>query len=150
MRQETIVRRKRFTLTVRSLLFALAFFTPCSLLLGPCSLAQAQQSQKVFRVGYLSALSAAAEANRFDIIRSALREHGYIENRDIVFENRYSEGKSERAAELAADLVRLNVDLIIVAGGDVWIRAARTATKKIPIIMTGGGLDPIAAGHVES
>jgi len=113
-------------------------------------LAQAQQSQKVFRVGYLSALSAAAEANRFDIIRSALREHGYIENRNIVFENRYSEGKSERAAELAADLVRLNVDLIIVAGGDVWIRAARTATKKIPLVMTGGGLDPIAAGHVES
>jgi ABC transporter substrate binding protein len=65
-------------------------------------------------------------------------------------EYRYSEGKPDRAPQLAAELVRLKVDLIVVAGGDAWIEAARNATKTIPIVMVGGGLDPVEAGHVNS
>jgi putative ABC transport system substrate-binding protein len=112
--------------------------------------AQAQQAKKLLRIGYLSALSPAAESSRSEIIRQALREFGYVEGQNIAIEYRYSEGKPDRAAELAADLVRLKVEIIIVAGGDRWIAAARKTTKTIPIVMTGGGLDPVEAGHVES
>jgi putative ABC transport system substrate-binding protein len=82
--------------------------------------------------------------------RQGLRELGYIEGQNLPIEYRYSEGKPDRAPELAAELVRLKVDVIVVAGGDRWIRAARNATKTIPVIMTGGGLNPGEAGHVES
>ena len=80
----------------------------------------------------------------------ALRELGYIEGQNIAIEYRYSEGKVDRAPELAAELVHLKVDLIVVAGGDPWIRAAKNATKTIPIVMVGSGTDPVEAGFVES
>ena len=109
-------------------------------------MAQAQQPKKIPRIGYLSALSPSAEWSRPEIVRQALRELGYTEGQDIAIEYRYSEGKPDRASELAADLARLKVDMIVVAGGDTWIAAARKATKTIPIVMTGGGLDPVEAG----
>jgi putative tryptophan/tyrosine transport system substrate-binding protein len=80
----------------------------------------------------------------------ALRERGYIEGQNIATEYRYSEGTVERAPELAAELVRLKVDIIVVTGGGGWIRAAKNATKTIPIVMVGRGADPVVAGLVES
>jgi putative ABC transport system substrate-binding protein len=79
-----------------------------------------------------------------------LRELGYIENQNLTTEHRYAEGKTDRRNELAAELVRLKVDVIVVGGGEVWVRAARNATKTIPIVMTGTGSDPVEAGLVES
>ena len=78
-----------------------------------------------------------------------MRELGYIEGQNIAIEYRYGEGKLDRLPELAAELVRLKVDIILV-GGDPGIRAAKNATKTIPIVMTGPGSDPVEAGHVES
>ena len=76
----------------------------------------------------------------------ALRELGYIEGQNIAIEYRYAEGKLDRLPELAAELVRLKVDIIVVAGGTTQIRAAKNATKTIPIVMMGAGADPVEAG----
>jgi putative ABC transport system substrate-binding protein len=73
-----------------------------------------------------------------------------MEGQNIAIEYRYGEGRPDRAPELAAELVRLKVDIIVVASGDQWIRAAKNATKTIPIVMAGQGTDPVLAGHVES
>src|SRR5262249_21883431 len=99
--------------------------------------AQAQQPKKVPRIGYLSASDPASESTRAEAIRLALREHGYIEGRNIAIEYRYSEGEQDRQPELAAELVGLKVDIIVVAGGDTVIRSAKNATKTIPIVMAG-------------
>jgi putative tryptophan/tyrosine transport system substrate-binding protein len=112
--------------------------------------AAAQQAKKVPRIGYLSASDAARESSRVEAIRLALRELGYIEGQNIAFEYRYAAGKRDRFPELAADLVRLKVDIIVVVGGNRIIPAAKNATKTIPIVMTGAGLDPVEAGFVES
>src|SRR4029450_1077762 len=85
-----------------------------------------------------------------EAIRLALRERGYIEGQSIAIESRYAEGKRDRLPELAAELVRLKVDIIVVAGGDGPIRAAKNATKTIPIVMGGTGPDPVEAGFIES
>jgi ABC-type uncharacterized transport system substrate-binding protein len=108
-----------------------------------------QQPKKVPRIGYLSTGDPASESSRSEAIRRALRELGYIEGRNIAFEYRYAEGKQDRYPELAAELVRLKVD-IIVAVGDLLTRAAKNATKTIPIVMMGQGADPVEAGLVES
>jgi len=114
------------------------------------AVATAQQPKKVTRIGYLSSGDAASESTRFEAIRLALRELGYIEGQNIAFEYRYAEGKRDRYPELAADLVRLKVDIIVVAGGAGPVRAAKNATKTIPIVMVGGGVDPVVAGLIES
>ena len=113
-------------------------------------IAEAQQPKKVPRIGYLSSSDAASESNRFEAIRLALRELGYIEGQNIATEYRYAEGKQDRLPGLAAELVRLKVDIIVIAGGTIPIRAAKNATKTIPIVMSGGGADPVEAGLVES
>ena len=112
--------------------------------------AAAQQPKKIWRIGYLSARDPATESTRAEAIRLALRERGYIEGQNIAIEYRYVEGKRERLPELAAELVRLKVDIIVAAGTDVLIQAAMNATKTIPIVMTGEGTDPVEAGLVES
>src|SRR5438093_5788963 len=112
--------------------------------------AQAQQPKKVPRIGYLSVLDPAREFARVEAIRLALRALGYIEGQNIAIEYRYAEGKVDRFSELAAELVRLKVDVIVVAGGPVWVRAAKNATKTIPIVMIGIGTDPVVAGLIES
>ena len=112
--------------------------------------AEAQQPKKVPRIGYLSSADPATDSARSEAIRLALRELGYIEGQNIAIEYRYGEGKRDRAPELAAELVRLKVDIIVVAGGDRPIRAAKNATKTIPIVMMGVGSDPVEAGLVES
>ncbi len=112
--------------------------------------AQAQQPKKVPRIGYLSNTDATRESTRSEAVRLALRDLGYIEEQNITTEYRYGEGKPARYPELAAELVRLKVDIIVVAGGDPPIRAAKNATKTIPIVMVGVGPDPVEAGLVES
>src|SRR5262245_44516823 len=120
------------------------------LLLAAATFAEAQQPKTVPRIGYLLAGDPASESTRFEAIRLALRERGYIEGQNIAIEYRYAEGKPGRNQELAAELVRLKVDIIVIAGADPLIRAAKNATKTIPIVMTGSGIDPVVAGHVES
>ena len=114
------------------------------------ALATAQQAKKVSRLGYLSNADAASDSARAKGIRLALRDLGYIEGQNIAIEYRYAEGRPDQAPEHAAELVRLKVDVIVVASGDPWIRAAKTATKTIPIVMVGVGSDPVRVGHVES
>jgi len=120
------------------------------LLLALCFSAQAQQPKRIPRIGYLSSGTPSSEATRSEAIRLALRELGYIEGQNIAIEYRYAEARVDRAPELAAELVRLKVDIIVVASGDQWIRAAKNATRTIPIVMMGQGSDPVRAGHVES
>jgi putative ABC transport system substrate-binding protein len=112
--------------------------------------AEAQQPKKVPRIGYLSATNRAIDSPRSEEIRAALRELGYIDGQNIAIEFRYSEGKPDRAPDLAAELVRLKVDIIVVSAGDTWIREAMNATKTIPIVMGGAGSDPVEIGLVES
>src|SRR5262250_513447 len=120
------------------------------ILLTVAVVTEAQQPKKVQVIGYLSSRNRASESARAEGMRLALRELGYVEGQNIAIEYRYAEGKVDRASELAAELVRLKVDIIIVASGDQWIQAAKNATKTIPIVMMGQGSDPVRAGHVES
>jgi ABC-type uncharacterized transport system substrate-binding protein len=120
------------------------------LMLAVAVMAEAQQPKKVFRIGYLSSGNPTSESARAEGIRIALRELGYLEGQNIAIEYRYAEGKNDRLPGLATELVRLKVDIIVVAAGDVTIRAAKNATKTIPIVMMGQGSDPVRAGHVES
>src|SRR5262245_35301551 len=99
-------------------------FTLSTLLFALCLSAEAQQPKKVFRIGYLSVLELATESTRSEAIGLALRELGYIDRQNIAIEYRHAKGKVDRVPELAVELVRLKVDIIIVAGGDRWIRAA--------------------------
>ncbi|MDP2607157.1 MAG: ABC transporter substrate-binding protein [Deltaproteobacteria bacterium] len=92
----------------------------------------------------------ASESARAEAIRLALRERGYIEGQNTSIEYRYAEGRPDRAPELAAELVRLKVDIIVAAGGAPVVQAAKNATKTIPIVMVGQGSDPVEAGLVES
>jgi putative ABC transport system substrate-binding protein len=123
--------------------------TLCALLFALSVSVKAQQPKKVPLIGYLAPGDAARESVRFEAIRLALREFGYIEGQNIATEYRYAEGKIDRAPELAAELVRLKVDIIVVAG-DRSVRVAKNATRKIPIVTVGSGLDPVEAGLVES
>ena len=131
------MKQKITVLTLCAMLFALSF---------P---AEAQQPKKVPRIGYLSNGDPATESTRSEGIRLALRERGYLEGQNIAIEYRYAEGKRDRLPELLAELVRLKVDIILVSG-DIPVRAAKNATKTIPIVMLGTGSDPVEAGHVES
>jgi putative tryptophan/tyrosine transport system substrate-binding protein len=125
--------------------------TLCAMLFALPVSAAAQQPKKVPRIGYLSASNAATAAAGTEGIRLALRELGYIEGQNIIFEYRYADGKTDRASEIAAELVRLNVDIIVVTGGTLrWVRPVMNATKTIPIVMSGPGGDPVKAGLVES
>jgi putative ABC transport system substrate-binding protein len=112
--------------------------------------AMAQQPKKVFRIGYLAGSDPASESARTEAFRRALRQLGYIEGQNVAFEYRYGEARSDRFPKLATELVRLNVDMIVVSGGRGQIAAAKNATKTIPIVMVGLGFDPVKAGLVES
>jgi putative tryptophan/tyrosine transport system substrate-binding protein len=111
-------------------------------------LAEAQQAKKVPRIGLLSARSSSSESTRTEAFRQGLQELGYVEGKNIIIEYRYAEGKFERLPDLAAQLVRLNVD-VIVAAGVPPTRAAKQVTTTIPIVMAGGG-DPVRTGLVAS
>ncbi len=112
--------------------------------------AAAQQPKKLFRIGYLSNSYPSAESARSEAVGKRLRELGYVEGQNISIDYRYGEGDRDRAAKFAAELVALNCDIIVVAGGYTWVRAVMEATKTIPIVMTGGGLDPVESGLIKS
>ena len=121
-----------------------------AVLLAAAVIAEAQQAKKVSRIGYLSGVDAARESARAELFRLALRELGYIEGQNIAIEYRYAEGKRDGYRALAAELVRLNVDVIVGPSGSAPIRAAMNATKTIPIVMMSLAADPVEAGLVES
>jgi putative ABC transport system substrate-binding protein len=122
----------------------------CAVLFALCGSVDAQQPKKVHRIGYLSSVEPALDSTRFEGIRLALRELGYIEGQSIVIEYQSAEGKRDRLPELAAELVRLKVDIIVAAGPNRTIQAAKNATKTIPIVMVGQGSDPVEEGLIES
>jgi putative ABC transport system substrate-binding protein len=112
------------------------------------SSAKAQQLGKVPRIAYLGGASPSAIAYRTEAFRQRLRELGYVEGRNIVIEFRYAEEKLDRVPALAAELVRLKVDVIVTAGGSST-RAAKEATMTIPIVMVQDN-DPVGNGFVAS
>ena len=126
---------------VRGLLMA-------SFVLAIADPAQAQQTGKVYRVGRLSG-SLSSSTFSIDAMRRELRELGYVEGKNIVFELRYAEEKPERLSVLADELVRLKVDLIIAGGPNDGL-TAKKATKTIPIVFTDSSSDPVALGLVDS
>ena len=126
---------------VSSILFAV-------ILLAVGVIAEAQQPAKIARIGYLTAGSLSAQTARIEAFRQGLRELGYVEGKNIVIELRFAEGKLDRQSELAAELVRLKVDVIVSAGPTVT-RAAKELTVTIPIVMAQDG-DPVANGFVAS
>jgi putative tryptophan/tyrosine transport system substrate-binding protein len=125
-----------------------SFLAVGALLLKLCSSADAQEPKKMPRIGFLIAGSSATQATRIDAFRQGLRDLSYVEGKDIVIEYRYAEGKLERLPSLAAELIRLKLDLIIAAGSEATA-AAKNATKEIPIVMTNSG-DVVRLGFVAS
>ena len=111
--------------------------------------AEAQQAKKVARIGYLLPGNPTTDFARSEPLRQALRELGYIEGQNISSEYRYAEGNRDRFPGLAAELVRLKLDIIVVAGGNTPVRAVKNATKGTRLVMTNGS-DPVEAGLVES
>jgi ABC-type uncharacterized transport system substrate-binding protein len=112
------------------------------------AMARAQQPGKIFRIGFLDQSTASGSAVLLGTLRQELSKLGWIEGKNITIEHRFAEGKSERLAELAADLVRLKVDLIVVVLRPTAL-AAKSATATIPIVMTNVG-DPVGAGLIAS
>jgi len=112
------------------------------------AVAQAQQPKKIPRIGYLAAVSPSAVAARTEAFRQGLRELGYVEGENIVIEWRSSEGKADQLPGLAAELVRLKVDVILTSGPPTT-RAAKEATSRIPIVMAQDS-DPVGNGFVAS
>ncbi len=110
----------------------------------------AEAQQKVARIGYLTTQPAALDSDRKREIRRALQVVGYVEGQNISMEYRSAEGKLDRLPGLATELVNRKVDVILVAGGYRPILEAKNATKTIPIVMVGGGTDPVEAGLIES
>jgi putative tryptophan/tyrosine transport system substrate-binding protein len=123
-------------------------FALCSLLLAPCSSVQAQQPGKIFRIAFLDASTASGSAVLVNAFRQELSKLGWIEGKNITIEYRFAEQKFERLPELAAELVRLKVDLIVVSGRAPGL-AAKKATATIPIVMTSFP-DPVGEGLVAS
>jgi len=117
-------------------------------LLAASLAADAQQAGKVYRIGFLGGSSPGAAAAFVEAWRSGLREAGYAEGRGVIIEWRWAEGRIERLPELAADLVRLKVDLIVAGGNDATAAAIR-ATRAIPIVMLAS-IDPVGSGFVAS
>jgi putative ABC transport system substrate-binding protein len=121
--------------------------------LGACALTAplssfAQQAGKVYRIGFLGIESASNTASRVEGLRMGLREFGYVEGKNISIEFRWADGKYDQLPDLAAELVRLKVDIIVTHGSPGTL-AAKQATTTIPVVMAAGG-DPVAAGIVTS
>lgn len=112
------------------------------------SVAKAQPPTRVYRVGFLLGATRESVASLFNALQDGMRDLGYIEGRNVVFERRYGEGRMERLPELAADLVRLRPD-VIVTGTNIHVAAVRHATNTIPIVMVFAA-DPVGSGFVAS
>ena len=140
IRQQALGNSKKLKLVV---------YTLCAVLIALCSFAAAQQPKKIPRIGYLVGGDAASDSARSGAVRLALGELGYIEGQNIAIEYRYTEGKRERLLEMAAELVRLKVDVILTPTARP-IQAVKNATKTIPIVMMGLPADPVKEGFIES
>ena len=116
-------------------------------MLAACLPAAAQAPQKVFRVGHLAAPGRTPDGAPPRVLRDALRGLGYVEGQNIAYEARFAEGKLERLPDLAAQLVRLKVDVIVAQGG-ASTEAARRATSTIPIVMAPASGDAVAVGWI--
>src|SRR5262245_13900557 len=126
----------------------LGSFVLCVMLITVGFPAEAQQPKKVPRIGYLCPLHASSLLARTEAFRQGLKELGYIEGKNIALEYRLAEGKVDRLPDLAAGLVRLNVDVIVTCG-PLSTRAAKEATVTIPIVMAIDD-DPVGDGFVAS
>ena len=122
-------------------------FILAALLVG-FGVAEAQQPTKILRIGFLAAATPATAAHLLEAFKQGLHEHGYVEGKNTVLELRFGEGKAEQFPILAAELVRLKVDVIVALTNPV-IDAVRQATQTIPIIMPAAS-DPVGAGFVAS
>jgi putative tryptophan/tyrosine transport system substrate-binding protein len=125
-----------------------AFLAGSAALLAAPLAAEAQQTGKVPRIGFLSPASSTTAPHVVEAFRQGLRDLGYVEGQNIVVEYRYANGKAEALPDLAAELVSLEVD-VIVASGTPGPLAAKSATKTIPIVMASAG-DPVRTGLVAS
>ena len=112
------------------------------------SVAEAQPAAKLYRVGFFLGASGESVASLFGALSEGLRDLGYVEGRNVIFERRYADGHMDRLPEIAAELVHLKVD-VIVTGSSIHVAAARQATKTIPIVMVFTA-DPVQAGFVMS
>jgi len=122
-----------------------------NLLVGCVGIVEAQEAGKVYRIGYLrTGSSPLTTSPAYMLIRQGLRELGYIEGQNLVIESRSVGGRGERRPEIAVELVRLKVDVIVTSPGPPAIRAAQQATRTIPIVMSGVRVDPVKAGFVDS
>jgi putative tryptophan/tyrosine transport system substrate-binding protein len=110
---------------------------------------EAQQAKKVPRIGYLSSDSPSTTAHLIKAFRGGLGQLGYVEGQNITIEYRYAEGKIDRLPDLAAELVRLKVDIILASGGSTLVLAAKKASETIPMVMTNSA-DPVGSGVVAS
>jgi putative ABC transport system substrate-binding protein len=119
-----------------------------AMLLAVAGIADAQQPTKIPRIGFLNAASPSAILARYEAFRQGLRELGYVERKNIEIEYRYAEGELDRLRELAAELVRLKIDIIVTAG-PAATRSAKEATGTIPIVM-GFDYDPVGNGLIAS
>jgi len=117
-------------------------------LVAAVAVVQAQQTGKIFRVGFLDSSTASGMAGLLEAFRQELSKLGWIEGKNITFEYRFAEGKNERLPELAADLLRLKIDLIVATGPTATVAAKSTAIT-IPIVMTNA-VDPVGAGLIAS
>jgi len=135
-REEKKVQRRIFAVALCTVLFAL------------CVSAHAQQPTKIPRIGLLFTATPSAAAARIEAFRQGLRELGYVEGKNILIEQRYAEGQLNHMNELAAELVRLKVDVIVTIG-PAATRPAKEATTAIPIVM-GVDDDPVGNGFVAS
>ena len=125
--------------------------TLCAMLFALCFSAEAQQAGKVPRIGFLqrrAAADARQSRSACDAFMKGLRELGYIDGKNIMIEHRYAEGRSDRLDALIAEFVQLKVDVIVVPGSPA-IRAAKQATKTIPIVIVTQS-DPVAENLVDS
>ena len=124
-------------------------FTVCAMLFGLCATAEAQQTKKIPRIGYLAPGSPSAGVTTLEAFRQGLRELGYVEGKNLIIEYRWAEGKADRLPPLAAELVRLKVDAIFASGAVQPALVAKDATTTIPIVFVAVG-DPVALGLVAS
>src|SRR5262249_41306491 len=124
------------------------YLTLCAILFALCGSVQAQQPSKIHRIGFLSG-GFPGPTHWTARVRAELQKIGYVEGKKITIESRFAENKPDRLPALADELIRLKID-VIVAGGTNDARAAKNATKTIPIVMTGIGIDPVEVGLVES
>jgi ABC-type uncharacterized transport system substrate-binding protein len=113
-----------------------------------CASVHAQQAKKIARIGFLSGSSAAAVASRYATFRKGLSDLGYVEGKNVIIESRYADGRLDRLPALAAELVHLNVDVIVTAGPEPT-RATKASTATIPIVMSFDD-DPVGSGLVAS